>query len=81
MEPKDKKQQQDDYEEHVMDSFHPLEPHDPPLLPLAEKQPIAALDLKLDEASRSRRRTQRPQPLLTQNIMSRNVRLVVSLES
>ena len=37
-----------------MDSFHPLGPHDPPLLPLAEKQTSAPLDL---EASRSCNRT------------------------
>ena len=50
MQPIDKKQQQDDDVEHMMDSLHRLEPHDPPLLPLADKQPTAALDL---EASRS----------------------------
>ena len=38
----------------MMDSFHPLGPHDPPLLPLADKQTPAPLDL---EASRSRNRT------------------------
>ena len=37
-----------------MDLVHPLQPTDPPLLPFADQQPPAALDL---EASRSRSRT------------------------
>ena len=54
MEPIDKKQQQEDDEENVTDLLHPLDPHAPTLLPLAEKQSLAPLDL---EASRSRCRT------------------------
>ena len=41
-------------EDLTMDSFQPLQPTDPPLLPLAERQPAVAPDL---EASRSRSRT------------------------
>ena len=37
-----------------MDLLQPLEPHDPPLLPLADQQELAPLDL---EASRPRSRT------------------------
>ena len=37
-----------------MDSIHPLQPTDPPVLPLSEHQPAAAAD---PEASRSRSRT------------------------
>ena len=54
---KQKQQQDEDDEDLAMDSFHPLQPADPPLLPnvpIAEQQPAAAPDL---EASRSRSRT------------------------
>ena len=51
---KQKQQQEGDDEDLSMDSFHPLQPTDPPLLPVAEHQPAAAPDL---EASRSRSRT------------------------
>ena len=54
-EPEAKKQkQQDDEEDQDVDLFHPLEPTDPPLLPISDQPPPAALDL---EASRSRSRT------------------------
>ena len=54
-EPKKHKQQhEEDDEELPMDSFQPLQPTDPPALPLSEHQPAAAADL---EASRSRSRT------------------------
>ena len=49
-----KQKQQDDEEDKDMDLFHPLEPTDPPLLPIDDQAPPAALDL---EASRSRSRT------------------------
>ena len=51
---KQKQQQEEDDEDLAMDSFHPLQPTGPPLLPLAEQHPAAAPDL---EASRSRSRT------------------------
>ena len=51
---KQKQQQEEDDEDLAMDSFHPLQPTDPPVLPLSEKQPAAAPDL---EASRSRSKT------------------------
>ena len=47
---KHKQQHEEDEEDLAMDSFHPLQPTDPPLL----QQPAAAADL---EASRSRSRT------------------------
>ena len=56
-EPETKKQKQqhgEDDEDLAMDSLHPLQPIDPPVLPLSEQQPAAAADL---EASRSRSRT------------------------
>ena len=54
-EPDAKKQKpHDEDEDKDMDLFHPLQPHDPSLLPIAEQQGPAALDL---EASRSRSRT------------------------
>ena len=54
-EPEAKKpKQQHDEEDDAMDSLHPLQPTDPPLLPLCEHQPAATADL---EASRSRSRT------------------------
>ena len=51
---KHKQQHEEDDEDLAMDSFHPLQPTDPPVLPLSEHQPAAAADL---EASRSRSRT------------------------
>ena len=51
---KHKQQHEEDDEDLAMDSFHPLQPTDPPVLPLSEPQPAAAADL---EASRSRSRT------------------------
>ena len=51
---KHKQQHQDDDDELPLDSFQPLQPTDPPVLPLSEHQPAAAVDL---EASRSRSRT------------------------
>ena len=51
---KHKQQHEEDDEDLAMDSFHPLQPTDPPALPLSEHQPAAAADL---EASRSRSRT------------------------
>ena len=51
---KQKQQLEEDDEDLAMDSFHPLQPTDPPLLPLSEHQPAAATDL---EAGRSRSRT------------------------
>ena len=54
-EPKKYKQQREEDEDDLaMDSFRPLQPTDPPVLPLSEHQPAAAADL---EASRSRSRT------------------------
>ena len=54
-EPKKHKQQhEEDDEDLAMDSFHPLQPTDPPVLPLSEHQPAAAAD---PEASGSRSRT------------------------
>ena len=50
---KHKKQEEDD-EELAMDTSRPLQPTDPPVLPLSEHQPPVAADL---EASRSRSRT------------------------
>ena len=53
--PKKHKQQHDDEDAELpLDSFQPLQPTDPPVLPLSEHQPAAAVDL---EASRSRSRT------------------------
>ena len=52
---KHKQQHEEDDDDQIMDSFHPLQPTDPPLLPLSEHQPAATADL---EASRSRSRTQ-----------------------
>ena len=51
---KQKQQQEEDDEDLAMELFHPLQPTDPPLLPIVEHQPAAAPDL---EASRSRSRT------------------------
>ena len=51
---KQKQQHEEDDEDLAMDSFHPLQPTDPPVLPLSEHQPAAAADL---EVSRSRSRT------------------------
>ena len=51
---KHKQQHEEDAEDLAMDSFRPLQPTDPPVLPLSEHQPAAAADL---EASRSRSRT------------------------
>ena len=54
-EPKKQKQQQEEDDDDLpMDSFHPLQPDDPPLLPIDEHPVTAAPDL---EASRSRGRT------------------------
>ena len=54
-EPKKHKQQHEEVDQdQAMDSFHPLQPTDPPVLPLSEHQPAAAADLA---ASRSRSRT------------------------
>ena len=50
---KHKKQEEDD-DELAVDCSHPLQPTDPPVLPLSEHQPAAAPDL---DASRSRSRT------------------------
>ena len=50
---KHKKQEEDD-DEPAMDTSRPLQPTDPPVLPLSESQPPVAADL---EASRSRSRT------------------------
>ena len=50
---KHKKQEEDD-EELAMDTSRPLQPTDPPVLPLSEHQTPVAADL---EASRSRSRT------------------------
>ena len=77
-EPEAKKQkQQDDDEDKDMDLFHPLEPTDPPLLPLADQQLLlswisrqAALEAALTA------KPLRHQRLLTQNkVMIRHVRL------
>ena len=51
---KEPEEHEEDEEDLPMDSFHPLQPTDPPVLPLSEHQPAAAADL---EASRSRSRT------------------------
>ena len=51
---KHKQQHEEDDDDLAMDSFHPLQQTDPPVLPLSEHQPAAAADL---EASRSRSRT------------------------
>ena len=51
---KHKQTHEEDDDDQPMDSFHPLQPTDPPLLPLSEHQPATAADL---EASRSRSRT------------------------
>ena len=51
---KHKQQHEEDDEDLAMDSFHPLQPTDPPVLPIAEQPPAADADL---EASRSRSRT------------------------
>ena len=48
------KKQEEDEEELAIDTSHPLQPTDPPVLPLSEHQPPVAADL---EASRSRSRT------------------------
>ena len=48
------KKQEEGEEELDMDTSHPLQPADPPVLPLSEHQPPVAADL---EASRSRSRT------------------------
>ena len=57
-EPETKKHKQqhkeDEDEDNDMESFHPLQPSEPSVLPLSEVQPAAAADL---EASRSRSRT------------------------
>ena len=53
--PKKHKQQHDDEDDVLpLDSFQPLQPTDPPVLPLSEHQPAAAADL---EASKVRSRT------------------------
>ena len=51
---KHKLQHEEDDDTQPMDSFHPLQPTDPPVLPLAEHQPVTTADL---DASRSRSRT------------------------
>ena len=51
---KHKQQHEENNDDQPMDSFHPLQPTDPPVLPLSEHQPAAAADL---EASRSRSQT------------------------
>ena len=51
---KHKQQHEEENEDLPMDSFHPLQPTDPLVLPLSEHQPAAAADL---EVSRSRSRT------------------------
>ena len=51
---KHKQQHEEDDDDQLMDSFHPLQPTDPPVLPPSEHQPAAAAD---PEASRSRSRT------------------------
>ena len=77
-EPTHKKQQQDDDEENMMNSFHPLGPHDPLLFYLLPRSShlLCWISRRVDLAVVLIATSQRLQPLLTQNnTMNCHVRL------